>query len=80
MNEKQLAELLGISRDDQTASEWSTFARNIAQATISYYRTLIESGMSPEDARALTENFQPAYLGMLGSMAALQNAMKQKPD
>lgn len=80
MNEEELAKLLGISRDDQAASEWSTFARNIAQAAISYYGTLIESGMSPEDARALTENFQAAYLRMLGSMVALQNAMKQKPD
>ena len=77
MDEHELARLMGISKSDQATSEWATFARNIATAIAVYYRQLLVEGITPEDALKLCENFQPAYLGMLGSMVALQNAMKK---
>jgi len=77
MDEHELAKLMGISKDDQATSEWATFARNVATAMTVYYRQLLTDGIAPADALKLCENFQPAYLGMLSSMVAMQNLMKK---
>ena len=78
MDQDELKRLMGISQSDQTATDGEIFARNIATATFTYYKGLKLSGMTDEEAMRLTENFQPAYLNMLASMTAIQNAMKGK--